>query len=876
MRLPWPFLFLLLCLALNLAPAFARDVNQKFTATADSKSNTCPEKFSSIRGEQKSRYNSQITFAPPPKELAPYVQALGTDLPAQAKELVELRIWIEQNGKKFLEREHPERLARYEALEWKNRTIGLIRDDIHGYSFLDGAMKFSDMSDEAKEAWVRKFSASNHPDARSTFHHLADQYQYGKLGEALRAVMINRGSGPSSTRILKILENELGAKNYETPSFVKKELMTMGQGLLEALFDSQQPLVVKRAVVGLKGRSNEFLANFIQHPSDEVKLAVIKNLQWEADPITVEAFRKILADPSPYVRREAVLRLQEFHEPAAIKLVKKLTRDPNSSVADAARELYLDYERVSLRQGRFSLFPIGKGENMDDASLLQSVLHGDSSTAKTNAYELRNRSAALGRQALYADDPVIRQQVAVFLADRLGPRKVAEVLIHDPVADVRSSAVQLLHRERDDPRVAALLKEALEVEEDSSVRASISQQLMEMAHEDGLEFSTSKMAKAEYLDAIRKEYGAGALREKDLIPLAAANHVYHIPEDYLDRSAEELVDMKKKFQRSTPLGYEVDFTVTDSLSGFKAGIYKSTTGTDATIVAVGGTQTLSDVAVDINMGVMQARSRNFTGLVKKIVAENKEQVRLQKSWQGKKFSFDLIPDLVVTGHSLGGGMSQVLGHDLAAAFVEAGLPEMAAKVRVVSWNGFGGAEPLKRVGRYSQEIVDSLAERSTNYYLPKDKVSRIGTHIGTMVPLPELKLNFLQSHKLGSLMDSFMNSGGLETTEARNSARYRYAASVSRVIGPLLDGIRFLRYKDKEWAVLKKLAYARLEWADQEGYKHLNPSFDWLKEELDTAAERLFGSGNRKQAQEFIAKIEEQRQSVLKKRRLAHTPASTQ
>lgn len=310
--------------------------------------------------------------------------------------------------------------------------------------------------------------------------------------------------------------------------------------------------------------------------------------------------------------------------------------------------------------------------------------------------------------------------------------------------------------------------------------------------------------------------------------------------------------MHKRFQETAPVGYKVAKLETDPESGFVGAIYTSSDSIDRPlIVSIAGTWTPEDVLADANLGVKQARSQAFRDLV--------------EAAQGALRSNPKAPEMVIAGHSLGGGMSQVFGHELIASLKKSFSPSLAEKVRVASFNGFGGEEALKRIGSYDPEIVKSM--RAVNYYVPWDVVSVFGNHIGESIKLPNLGTrNPAAVHKMGALGKAFLEKGGLVGDLGEARGRRYVVPAITRVIGPVLDKLIYLKYKVREKKIFLDLCQARLDWAANEEFKRLKPEYDWLKPELERAAENMFGEKKRDEARKMLQWVESQRLKIIRER----------
>ncbi|RZA05899.1 MAG: hypothetical protein EOP11_11675, partial [Proteobacteria bacterium] len=306
--------------------------------------------------------------------------------------------------------------------------------------------------------------------------------------------------------------------------------------------------------------------------------------------------------------------------------------------------------------------------------------------------------------------------------------------------------------------------------------------------------------------------------------------VYDAPELEGAKTAADLLRQHRRFLGSIPADYEVTFLLTDPATGFKAAIYRPTSAARAgqpALVAIGGTQTAKDVLADLNWGVAQARSKAYEKLLARVGRELKDEAR----------------PIAITGHSLGGGLSQMLGHDLARALKKTGRTADLKRFRVVSWNGFGGKEALEKLGRFDAESAKDLP--ITSYFHPDDVVSKLGTHLGETIAIrartgaPRGLNKLKDSHVIKAVQELFSMENALlssaKAKPAKNSATLRWIEKFARASGGATDRLLQKETYAKASARVKLLDEARREWAKQEGYKELKSSYDWLKDELEEA-----------------------------------------
>ncbi len=221
-----------------------------------------------------------------------------------------------------------------------------------------------------------------------------------------------------------------------------------------------------------------------------------------------------------------------------------------------------------------------------------------------------------------------------------------------------------------------------------------------------------------------------------LLSVQASQASYQLPNLRIYKGLEDYVGRFETFLSTIPPGYVVYGADAEIESGLKYVILKPSTTGDPWILAFTGTNSLIDALADTGLG-----SAQFEQL--------KEMILL----------FSLIPqlsdvDLLVTGHSLGGGLAQAAAHEIQRQRDAQGNP---AKVILRTWNAFGSQELIERVsGGCDSRLLERLD--AANYNVRGDLVSRIGTHFGPTYELAALDISShpgdpLYLHSLDTIED---------------------------------------------------------------------------------------------------------------------------
>ena len=425
----------------------------------------------------------------------------------------------------------------------------------------------------------------------------------------------------------------------------------------------------------------------------------------------------------------------------------------------------------------------------------------------------------------------------------------------DPVAEVRLAAVARLSPDTLLlPGVRRELRRLHSGEESLSVRREISARLDQFSRA----IAGRVPSRTWSLDRLRRRLPTYLKlppeKARDMELMLTASHIYDAPELDAAKSAADLVQQHRRFLGSIPADYEVSYLVTDPATGFKAGIYRPTSSARRdlpVVVAIGGTQTGKDLAADLNWGLSQAGSAAYRQLLARV-----QQVIAQ---EGR--------EVAVTGHSLGGGLAQVLGYDLTRS-----APSAAARVRVVSWNGFGAKEALQRLGRWTD--ADGARVRGVSYFHPQDPISKLGTHLGETWALEAVASHtrggvrgLKESHAIKAVKDLFQMERALHQAKPAKPAKdltlVRALEKFSRVSGPVTDKLLSLRNTSaRRRANLHTLAEARHLWQREEGFRELKPNYDWLRDEIAQAAAELSGEAERAQALGAIREMEVQLEAL--------------
>ncbi|MGZ3652474.1 MAG: lipase family protein, partial [Bdellovibrionota bacterium] len=504
---------------------------------------------------------------------------------------------------------------------------------------------------------------------------------------------------------------------------------------------------------------------------------------------------------------------------------------------DTMMRIVMGGNRIQEIDGKKRLVP---GERLtygglSDSDFTKKMLSADANTVQTALADIRSRPVDVSYALLEHRNPSVRASVADALAVRSVSNRVAILrLLSDPVAEVRLTATKFLVPEQFGKDRQVFLRMMAESDPDIAVRARARSNLVSISSAiPGVSYHQPRaLLQSKFVADLRQELGNVALREDHFLPIAIAKHVYTLPEYEQAgvKTGRELVDRLYNAEATTPPGYRLAGGMGDLRTGFKGGIYlpEALGSTDPTIIAIAGSQTLSDWLVDGGMGRMQARGRFYSDLLERTIKEFKNTNN----------------PIVITGHSLGGGMAQMFGHDLVKELEAQGFKNALDRVKVVSFNGFGATEPLREMGRLDERIAKNLDV--TFYHVNGDPVSAIGTPLGS--PSKRFEVNqseykaFWNIHIMAGVDAALLKVGGLSTTKLQEAS---IAAALSHASGPLgnvTESVQAARYWWKKDAWLSQLADASKILAGERGWAHINPEFEWFKTEMNIAVDRFAGA----------------------------------
>ncbi len=224
-------------------------------------------------------------------------------------------------------------------------------------------------------------------------------------------------------------------------------------------------------------------------------------------------------------------------------------------------------------------------------------------------------------------------------------------------------------------------------------------------------------------------------------------------------------------------GFECARMVTDPVEGFKGAIYIR--GGDC-VVAFKGTETekgmrqgLMDVAADIRLAVGQ--------LPKQVTPATQLLAFAQAKFGTKTIS--------ICGHSLGGGLAQVVGYQAKVPFVTFNAPPMATNVdeswaktaRRLVWYMPGGSLAFPVFSQIAQSIARGkhLGESwGINLRMSSDIVSAAfwgGDHVGRVITI-DTPLGAGEAHTMAAVRKAIFTNIGMKVVTVSGQSDSRKAA----------------------------------------------------------------------------------------------------
>jgi hypothetical protein len=230
---------------------------------------------------------------------------------------------------------------------------------------------------------------------------------------------------------------------------------------------------------------------------------------------------------------------------------------------------------------------------------------------------------------------------------------------------------------------------------------------------------------------------------RQTLALEAANAVYDLPDINMLSRRKPIEEWFTKLREHSPEGYRLVKTWNEPDSGLKLIVLRPDGGdTDPRpwIVAIAGSESFIDWIGDLDYGANQV-----PGL---------EPI---KAWLIHRKLINR--DILLTGHSLGGVLSQVLAYRLQKERLKQGT--QTGKVHLVTWNCPGALPLLRRFDGPIDPAVTAGIDIQ-NYFVKGEFLSTVGHHLGPTYELPPPSAAFKRPgylpeavwhHKIGAVFN---------------------------------------------------------------------------------------------------------------------------
>lgn len=222
--------------------------------------------------------------------------------------------------------------------------------------------------------------------------------------------------------------------------------------------------------------------------------------------------------------------------------------------------------------------------------------------------------------------------------------------------------------------------------------------------------------------------------EKDVFPraqiaLKLAQLVYLLPD--LDSKKTALLSRQyfSEFKQKMPAELSLAMAESDPNTGLRVAAFKPKSSLSRThfLISIAGTEGFRDQIADISFG--RSQCKHLLDLIDRLFEAH---------------SLPQRPEIIITGHSLGGGLAQAV-----AWYLEKNLPDRKIKPNIwlFTWNAFGAKELIRKQDP-AYDPKNAHLTYAANYFVQGEPVSKIGTHLGPtfeLVPGEEVIQNLIVS-----------------------------------------------------------------------------------------------------------------------------------
>ena len=217
--------------------------------------------------------------------------------------------------------------------------------------------------------------------------------------------------------------------------------------------------------------------------------------------------------------------------------------------------------------------------------------------------------------------------------------------------------------------------------------------------------------------------------ERDVLPraqlaLQLADLIYLLPDLDSKDKALKAREYFTAFKEKIPPELTLVMSESDPKTGLRVAAFKpnatsakSSQASQAILIAIAGTEGARDNIADFSFG--RSQYLHLLNVIDQLFSSQKTLSR---------------PEIIITGHSLGGGLAQAV-----AWYLETNLParKITPKIWLFTFNAFGAQELLRKQEKSFTPEKSNLTY-AANYFVRGEPVSKLGTHLGpTLEMIPE-------------------------------------------------------------------------------------------------------------------------------------------
>ena len=237
--------------------------------------------------------------------------------------------------------------------------------------------------------------------------------------------------------------------------------------------------------------------------------------------------------------------------------------------------------------------------------------------------------------------------------------------------------------------------------------------------------------------------------ERDVLPrammaLTLAKVVYLLPDLDSKKTALQSREYFTEFKKQLPVNLTLMMSESDPRTGLRVLAAKPinpVAGATNLFIAIAGTEGFRDGIADLSFG--RSQNQHLLAVIDDLLESN---------------AIPKNPEIILTGHSLGGGLAQTVAWYLQEKLTQQNI---TPKIWLFTWNSFGAQELIRKQEPNFKASQVSLTY-AANYFVSGDPVSKIGTHIGPTFELTPIETETKKS-KISFLKMDGINRHRIET-----------------------------------------------------------------------------------------------------------------